>query len=381
MDKRVIHKVLLSRSLFQLAKENAKAMGGPRLSIACNVAQDAVECFLLAICDAVGIDLGSNAAFDKYIEKINEKISPSILPFSAQLRSLNKLRVNSKHYGLEPSAVELQQLVLVAEEFFREASSSLLNSDYFTVGFSEILSSGNERDLMIEAESAYRQADFRGCLIACRKALFHAIESDYDAKRFSSGNQLGLLFYFSKVPQFARSRDWIEKNVKIPTDYIVIDHQRVEMTLMKAGVTPMLYWNVCRLTPDVYKSFGENDWVVKNEFRKLTSSSIRDNAEYVLAATLELLIALDADNRRAKWIDNQEFEIPLVADRVPILETAERTAKVAATSPPGVTKLRCDFSTEGLDKSGHYWHVQHFEGQLMSGFVHGDFVAPLDDTR
>ena len=91
MNQSTLNKLLLSRSLYHLAKENLVSASGVRLSIACNLLQDSVECFLLALSEHVNAGVSQVTAFDKYFELINQKITPRELPFRVRLIALNKL--------------------------------------------------------------------------------------------------------------------------------------------------------------------------------------------------------------------------------------------------------------------------------------------------
>ncbi|MCA3059225.1 MAG: hypothetical protein ING60_05295 [Rhodocyclaceae bacterium] len=137
------------------------------------------------------------------------------------------------------------------------------------------------------------------CLVACRQAVFVQFEWLYDASPFLSGkNALGLMMLASKVPYFAREKKYLEEKVKEPTDYIFYDHNALEMDLMKSGVDSVAFWNVWRLTPEVYRGRNDTQWVIKNDFRKNDEDGIKDRAEYVLNSTTEMLLAADQNQSR-----------------------------------------------------------------------------------
>ena len=107
------------------------------------------------------------------------------------------------------------------------------------------------------AEEAFSAGDFETCLVNCRKAIFVRIESNYDISPFGNDAEpkgLGLWLFGNKAPFFARSKDYINKSVKDATDYIVLDHKEVEMDLMKSGMDSVSFWNILRLTPQVFRA-------------------------------------------------------------------------------------------------------------------------------
>ena len=79
--------------------------------------------FPLALSEHLNAGVDQRTTFDRYFELINQKITPAELPFRVRLIALNKLRVNSKHFGLEPSKSELEPLLTTVWEFFDEVTS------------------------------------------------------------------------------------------------------------------------------------------------------------------------------------------------------------------------------------------------------------------
>lgn len=376
MNKSTLNKLLLSRSLYQLARENIGSTSGIRLSIACNLLQDAVECFLLALSEHFNAGIGQGTNFEKYFELINLKIAPRELPFRLRLISLNKLRVNAKHYGLEPAKSELEPLFTTAWEFFDEVTRSDLGKEFTTLSLVDMFHDGEAKDLLRNAEAAFEAQDYALCLKLCRQAIFVKFECHYDAQPFLTAKaSLGLIAFSSKVPYFARDRKYIEENVKEPTDYVIYDHNALEMELMKSGVDSVAYWNVWRLTPEVYRTGKETPWVIKNDLRKLDSDGIRDRAEYVLLATTEILLATDQNQNRTRSPDYRSFYLTLKGDAVPVYSRASKASAVEQTTAPGIRKLDCDYSVDGLDGSGVFWHVSHLEDDgYIHGFVHADDI-------
>ncbi|MBI3776230.1 MAG: hypothetical protein HY273_11875 [Gammaproteobacteria bacterium] len=375
MNKSILNKLLLSRSLYYLAKENAASASGNRLSIACNLLQDSVECFLLALSEYVNAGIGQRTDFDKYFEQINLKIVPRELPFRLRLIALNKLRVNSKHYGLEPAKAELEPLLMTVLEFFNEVTRIDFGREFATISLVDILHDGEAKDLLRQAESAYESQEYGQCLIRCREAVFVRFESRYDAQPFKNRSNTFGLTLGSKVPYFARDQKYIEEYVKEPTDYVIYDHNSIEMVLMKSGVDSVAYWNVWRLTPDVYRKSKDTSWIVKNDLPKLDTEGIRDRAEYVLLATTEMLLAADQNQSRTRSTDYRRFYLTLNRDAVPVYSKASKLSPIEQTTPAGIRKLFCDFSIESLDGSGTFWHITHYEeGANVYGFVHEDEI-------
>ncbi len=101
-----------------------------------------------------------------------------------------------------------------------------------------MLKDGEVKDLLNEAKSALEGSKFDNCAISCRKAIYLELEKDYDISMFAEGaKRRGLLGrLYSHAPFYARSKEYIEKNVKDPTDYIVYDKSSLDQKLLKYAV-------------------------------------------------------------------------------------------------------------------------------------------------
>lgn len=375
MNKSSLNKLLLSRSLYQLAKEHVQSTSNIRLSIACNLLQDSVECFLLALAEHINADIGKGTQFDNYFQQINQKIAPRKLPFRLPLVSLNKLRVNSKHYGLAPAKSELDPIVTTVWEFFNEVTRTDFGKEFATLSIVEILRDGEVKLLMQQAEFAFESSDYVECLSLCRKAIYLKFEYSYDARQFLSGSSNGLLSLASKVPFYARDKKYLEEKVKQPTDFIIYDHNSIELELMKCGVDSVAYWNVWRLTPEVYRKDSSSPWIIKNDFRKFDSDGIKDRAEYVLLATTEILLAEDQNQSRMRSADYRRFYLTLKRDGTPVFAKASKTSAIVQNTPQELKQIYCDYSINGINDDGVFWHVTHWDdGVQIYGFIHEDDV-------
>lgn len=379
MNRSILHKLLLARRLYELSRENLSSVNDLSLGIGVNLLQDAVESFLLAVSEHVSAGIQSRTNFDRYFDLINEKINPKELPFRTRLVALNKLRVNSKHYGLAPSKSETEGLSLTVREFFDEVTKSVLGLTFATVSLIDLIRDGEPKDLLREAEAAFQAQDFEKCLVCCRKAIFVRIESQYDIAPYGSEQEpkgFALFLLSQKAPFFTRNKDYIEKDVKDATDYVVIDHNVLEMDLMISGMDSVSFWNVWRLTPEVYRPEAGGQWVVKREFRKLEQDGIKDRAEYVLDTTINLFVSADQKIAAVKSPEHRRYYMDLRTEEVPVYRKADLNSEVVSTTPKGVTRLYVDFEVPALKGEGKFLHVAHFdEGVSVWGYIPEDVVG------
>lgn len=376
MDLETIRRISLARHLFELGNTALRSSNDLYLFAAVNLLQDAVEAFLIAVADHVGAPIDQNTKFDKYFVLINERISPKELPFRAKLLRLNRIRVDSKHYGIQPARDECSRVAISVREFFDEVSSSLLGGAFATVSTIDLLDEGEIKQILLEAKAALEANDLIGCTLGCRKAIYLAVEHNYDIVHFKDGAPKGLLGLgtYTDAPFYARGKEYIDKSVCDPTDFIVLDHSKVDQDLLKQGVDTTAFWNIWRLTPEVYQT-ADKQWVVKHDFDKLNENLLADKADYVFSTTIDLMLAIDTAKKAVRLQDRVRHQVALAREHVPVYKKADTKSEVFATTPPGLTHIAADFHIPGFEGDGPYWHVFHMEKDLwLYGYIHNDDV-------
>lgn len=69
------------------------------------------------------------------------------------------------------------------------------------------------------------------------------------------------------------------------------------------------------------------------------------------------------------------YYLELNQENVPIYKKADKASDITGHTLPGMTKIGTDYSIDGLNGDGPYWHVSHFDkGVSLWGFIHKDFV-------
>lgn len=375
MDIETIRRVVLSRHLYELAAGSLRSANDMHLFAAANLMQDSVEAFLVGLADHMQCDVDQNTKFDRYFALINEKITPKELPFKAKLLRLNRVRIDSKHYGIQPARDECERLLVAVREFLEETATSLLGRPFASVSAIDLLRDGESKELLMTAQEALANNDHEACAIACRKALYCEVERRYDISEYVDGKPRGLLAGFSSAPNYAKNKEFIEKNVRDPTGYIVYDHARVNEYLLVSGADNTAFWNVWRLTPEVFKRHG-GEWVVKYDLAKLDTEALADKIEYIFSATLDVILSLHRTWQATQSVTHRQFYLNLSQEEVPVYSKADASSEVTAITPSGLTRLDTDFWVEGLKGDGPYWHISHYDEEVMLyGFIHADVVA------
>lgn len=375
MDIEVLRRIILARHLYGLGTSYLKSSNDLYLFSAVNLLQDAVEAFLLAVSDQVSASVNDKTNFDKYFIQINEKIAPIELPFKNKLLRLNRIRVDSKHHGIQPARDECDRLAISVREFFDEVSSSILNVNFSTVSTIDLLKDGEVKNILLEAKDALENGKLSDCSISCRKALYLELEQWYDISCYKDGAKpRGLLGLYSRAPFYTHNNNYIDEKVKDPTDFIVIDHSDLDNELLKYGVDNTTYWNVWRLTPEVYRD-EEKRWIVKNDFDKLDNDILKDQIEYIFGATVDIVFSIHTKRAGTRSPSYGRYFIELSKEEVPVHEKADKTSKIVSVTPKGVAKIDSDFNVNGMKNDGLYWHVSHSgENVYLFGYIHSEYI-------
>lgn len=379
MELETIRRICLSRHLFELGSTSLRSKNDLHLFSAVNLLQDAVEAFLVAVSDHVNAKVDQNTKFDKYFSLIEEKIAPKDLPFKNKLLRLNRMRVDSKHHGIQPSRDECERVILSVREFFDEVSDSIFSVDFGTVSTLHLIEEGSIKNLLETAKQAYESRMYKDCLIACRKVIYLQIERGYDAKQFAEQSVGGIFAFTSKVPMYARDHKYLASYVRNPTDFIITDTSRVNEELLTKGVDTTAFWNVCRLTPKLYLQ-GSDEWVVKSDFNVLDVDGIQERAEYVFSATVDIALAIQASNRAVQWHGFDRYTAKLAKANVSVYEKADRSSVVVAVTPDFMNDVLVDFHIMGLKNDDFYWYVVDTSHDIY-GYVHNDDIVDPNQSN
>jgi hypothetical protein len=368
LQEPVIRRVTLSRYLFELAIQNARSDQDVAGAACVNLLQDAVEIFLLAALDHLNVGVSAKKTdFPQYLDKINEAIADE-LPFRRRLLEINKVRVLSKHEGIPPNRKEIEGYVSDARSFLEHACHKILAVDFWTVSLTRLLEDGESKSLLLEAEATFEKGDYRDCLIACRKAFYVEFESSYDIQK---DLMFGFGLFGSRAPYYARNKEYIEKNVATPFDYIVLDHSQVDADLTKEGLDHTAFWNIWRLTPEVYRHKNEDKWLVKHDPNKLVEDGIKERAAYVLESIVAILLARQGNRKKTKMTSmDRSFAARLRRPHTTVYKKADRNGEVEGITKEGLQEILLYYATPGLKDEGTYWRVAHLEREDPLGAPH-----------
>lgn len=367
----VVKRILLAKYLYSLAVENGLSHREVSAFAAANLLQDAVEVFLFASVEHLNAKVDRRTEFAQFIDKIDEKIAPKVLPFRVRLLQLNKIRVASKHDGIKPDYKELESIIVVAREFFEEASRSIFETEFSAINLVSQLEEGEPRNFLEQSEKYFHQEKFVDALVSARKALFLVFEKNYDVSKFASGERQNLLLNFCSAPIYAQNKKYIDDNVRTPFDYIIIDHSRLDSDLLKDGINPTDFWNVWRLTPEVYCD-EDGEWLINDQLNKTDNIDIERNAAYVIETAIDIVLRFQSRRKSARWAGQTYYIATLKNRSVKVYKKADLASEVIGITPPELDKINVESLSIGLRRAqGRFWSMSHFEkGLFLIGFVH-----------
>lgn len=380
----IIKRLMLSRFLFNNAMEHVRSHNDFAPYAAANLLQDALEIFLLTAAEHVNAKIEKKTDFVTYLDKIDDKIAPNNLPFRARLIVLNKLRVGAKHDGIKPDTKEIESLALVVHEFLRASTQTVFAVDYMSINLISLIDDEKAKNLLTEANAEYQRGNFAETLVACRKAFYLVFENRYDIRAFEDDQKKTFGILLSDAPYYARSKEYIEKNVATPFDYIVLDIPKIDHDLLKDRIDPVVFWNIWRLTPSVYEHPVGN-WLVKNDLEVL-EAAVQQNAAYVLENLVEIILRRQDRKKTSRYARNgTRYGLVVRTKNAKVYRKADRNSDLCGTLPDDAIQVDVSASVPGLrENDGPFWEVRYAKkGVYLSGFVHEDdldLTAPLTDV-
>ncbi len=131
-------------------------------------------------------------------------------------------------------------------------------------------------------------------------AYYLEFEKQYNIQPYVSHPiKIERMKYLHPSPNHALTEEYAMENVKEPTDYVVLDHSRVDADLAKREVSSILYWNIWRLTPKAYQS-QDGKWYFKDQCDLMASDFLVENAHYVFESTVNVIMQSENYKRNIK---------------------------------------------------------------------------------
>jgi hypothetical protein len=165
------NQLMNARHLYYMAKQNLESKQTIRLFAGTDLLQDAVEALLWAAASHKGISRDRSEVMQLY-DDVNAALSPEHLSFRPAVVQLNKIRINSKHYGICPDQKETGRLLTSMAEFLRETTRTAFSVNFWTISLLDLLKKDEIKTALTDAQAAFDRGEYLICLIGCRKAIY-----------------------------------------------------------------------------------------------------------------------------------------------------------------------------------------------------------------
>ena len=298
---------------------------------------DATENVLGAIADHVGAKLKDKTYILDYFDLIEKADTQKrTLPYMTQIRNLTIIRNIIKHQGILPDIKSNAHFPSTVYQFITDICQTYLKIDFNSISLINLLRARILKKMMKQAEVSLKEEKYIECQINCRKTLYLVFEKQFDIRPFEkykediqSKNALtrALSRPHSLAPEYAKNKQYIKENVKQPTDFIVIDYNKMWTDLLGNGINLVDFSNVMHLTPEVYFFEEEKDWATKEDVDGIKYN--QENAEYCFRKTIEILLIKQKNVEREKRFLARELKLTTIKNKeINVLEKASLKANV-----------------------------------------------------
>jgi hypothetical protein len=223
LDPSVVRRLAFIRFLYTQGQEQARRPQ-PLAATALPSFHDAVEMFLLLAAEHLGINLDKNTTFEGYWDQIAKK-SGTELPGRPAMRRMNNSRVNFKHHGSIPSAIDLEQFRGDVTTFLVDTTQLVFDADFHSLDMIDLVTQQGALTRLCDADAHARQGDYTEALALLSEA-FDELLNDYASRKrtsyastaYSFGPEHGFgPFATHRIPQIDPQLD---RHIKAITDAV-----------------------------------------------------------------------------------------------------------------------------------------------------------------
>jgi len=389
MKTSTLHSLITARTLHDEARRLVASGDRHMSSAGLILLQDALEIIFLAM--LIERDLDEQKAlesksFDELIGELKKCGIP--VPKSGTLKALNKQRVITKHYGQLAEPLTVQTYSEAADIAVEAVVQAVLGRRYREIFLSDLLAEGEAKSQLTSAAAHLEQGNFLEALIAVRKAIFVEIEVEYCVHKWRDADpneRLGLLSFSRgglKAPYWTRNREWIEKHVSSPFDYIQIDHEKLRIDAMEWGVNTAELDNLRRLTPDVFRDDKDAAWQVQYELQFPPNEATATNARYCLDRAISVLLRKQQHTTAHRWPGRDVgFDPPTIYLDAPVFSKARQDSDVVHRINDQF-QYRLSSLVSGFEPTERYYTIRGYrpvEGkEFGADWIHGFLLVQGD---
>jgi hypothetical protein len=263
----------------------------PMFALAVNDFQDSVEAFLRLASNVLKVNLPSHLNFLDYWDKIEPELPGQTghlkLPAKNAMDRMNKLRVNFKHYGLEPSRANVEQARADVLTFFTDATPLVFGVDFAAVDLIDLVPRKETKDQLMAAQTYADVGNYvkagAGLAIAFQDMLDHYAQRAYSYRNpfaFGSKIQDAFVRYEQEL-----GRD-LGRVVRDIVEFVGPAQQALRMLALR--IDYRRYIEFTMLTPRISRSVGGTiRYSYGDALNALTEQDYQKCRLFVIESTLE----------------------------------------------------------------------------------------------
>lgn len=377
MDERSVRHVLLARYYLHLAAEQLRSTSDTAKFAAINLFHEALETTLVTCADHLNANVPEKSGIELYLDRINQKLNGQELPFRSRVLQFNRARVAAKHHLTLPEESFLTLISTVVPEFIQTAVRLTFGRDLEQVSLVDLIENEEVGSHIRQAQTDFGAGKYYACLTAVRKAFYLQFEKQCDIRKFEDPEEAkarGLLSSFTicRAPFHAKNPEYIRDRVNRPSDFIVFDYSSLDAELMKDGIDVQTFWNIWRLTPEIYQD-ENGEWTVEYDFDLADDPQIKDNCVYVLDNLISITLQRQAHRKRSRSKSGTHRYIQTVPN-APFYKKAMKGSEEVGRLPDGIRRVNINKAVPALDREGHYWEASYLckGGPWLFGYLHDD---------
>lgn len=372
MKESTMNTLMVAKSIFGETKYLVNSGDKHSCTAGIILLQDFVELVVLAALDELDVDEQrslESKSFDELLGELKKQKIPIIK--SGTIKALNKQRVISKHYGQLAEPASVVNYFNTAVKFVDALLKKIVGNKLQEIFLADLLKEGTIKELVKQAVTLSEEEKYLDALIELRKAFFLSYEIEYSIYSWRDHDQnqqplmglLGLgLRRGLKAHYWTRNKQWVDENVKKPTEYIQINYEQLKIDCMELGLSTVDVENFRRLTPEVVQTEADK-WHFDYDSSFVANEANIENFRYCLDLVIEFLLKKQEFDSSRKWPKREKsIPAPPVYIGKPIFEKPRQTSDVIHEVQDGFL-YSVDRIVSGFDNSERYLYVHLYQEQ------------------
>lgn len=380
MKDTTVHSLVIARTLLERAEPLCSSEDRYLASAGMVVLQDALEIVFYALLIELGVDEVKNLERKGFDDLVAELKSANVaIPKSGTLKALNKQRVLTKHYAQVAEPITVRTYFDAAIVAIDSTTRSVLGMSIRDLFIADILVAGESKLYLKASEQAIAEKRYLDALIETRKAIFVEFEEDFNVygwRDYDDNSKEGLLASMWRrgwrAPRWTRNKEWIDKNVRVPTDFIQIDYDYWRLQAMELNIHTVELQNLQRLTPAVFRTDSKAEWSITYDANFPNNNATDANARYCLDRAVSIVLKKqEHSNVRREPAKDAPFDPPPVYIGRVVFEKPSTTSSQVHVVAENYT-YTIHRIVGGFDPSEHFYElsaesVQQTKKNLLGG--------------